>query len=213
MMSELNIISNNFSKLYNEGVVVVEQPPIRRTIEMYLENRYNATYSKSDPNRTIKLCKYPSYSGNFFLSFPTIYFRIHYLKYRKKLEFLNLNVVFLDNKKKICVPPLPNIDLNMRVCVGLFNRALEHKFSNIDDLCRSIVVDFWSSQFNTEMSDAYERFYKMNSLLGDHRKWQIKTKSNPDWIPNRGLIPVKRDFTKDFLFGKNFSNTITCGLT
>jgi hypothetical protein len=196
-MFELNIVSNNFSSAYNEGVAVVMQSPIRRTINMRLDNRI--TYEKHFGMSILK--EHPSYLGNFFLSFPTILFRIHYIKKIKNIPF-QLHVVFLNNKNEMCIPPLPNIDQCMRVCLPL----PMVRFSDVETLCDSVITTFWSSEFNSGMANSCEQFYKIGSLFGDHRKWRRKTKANPDWIPNRGLVSVNRYFTKNFLYGVAFKN-------
>jgi len=194
---QVQIISSNFSTMYNEGVVVVSQPPTRRVVQinLYVRDDYD---EDEDENEGV-------YSGNFFLSFPLMYFRIQYRKnfHKKQQHFtaMQLHVVFAasDNKSKAFIPPLPNIDDSMRVCIEL----PDQQFSNIDDLCKAVVACFWATDFNDGMYDAYEQ-YDMDSLLGDYRKWQKKTKKQPTWIPNGRSLKQVDGFNKDFFYGESF---------
>jgi hypothetical protein len=192
------IVSNNFSNSYNEGVAVVIQSPSRRVVRLKIRDFEDQDYA----NR--KEC-----NGNFFLSLPAVYFRIHYICGKnKKYLARNLHVVFANNKN-ILIPPLPNIDFNMRVCIPLPQKG----FVEIDDLCSAVVFKFWSSQFTDDILENYES-YDSKSILGDFRKWHNKTKTNPDWIPNRGfkVIDEKRQkfsgITNDFFYGESFKKDI-----
>lgn len=193
------IISSEFSTLYNEGVVVVSQPPTRRVVEINLEYRDDDFESEEGSHAT-------GYMGNFFLSFPLMYFRIQYSKRSSGwLHAQKLHVIFAvaKNKSKAFIPPLPNIDETMQVCIDLPYK----RFSNINDLCKAVITCFWSTDFNEEMHDAYSS-YDANSLLGDHRKWQDKTKSDPTWIPNGHKLVLNEYFDKEHFYGKSFRKNI-----
>lgn len=189
-MNKPIIVSNNFSPMYNEGVMVVAQPPTRRTVSINMD--------ESD-----------GYQDNFFLSFPLMYFRIQYKRYseRNKRLFVasQLHVIFVSkNNKNVFVPPLPNIDCMMRVCIPLPNS----RFTNIDELCREVISCFWYTEFNDGMYEAYEDNYNSDSLLGDHRKWHNKTKTQPNWIPDGRSLKLIVNFDQRFFFGSSFIQNV-----
>jgi len=193
---QLQMVESNFSPMYNEGVTVIAQPPTRRIVQINMEYRGEEGEE-------------PGYNGNFFLSFPLMYFRIQYKRYfeknKEQFSASSLHVIFAvaDNKSKAFIPPLPNVDDLMRVCIELPKK----RFSNVDDLYKAAIDCFWSTDFNDGMTIALYQ-YDCDSLLGNHRKWQNKTKKQPIWIPNgRSLKPIE-NFDKKFFYGSSFKKDI-----
>jgi hypothetical protein len=197
--SQLQIIANNFSSMCNEGVIVVSQPPTRRVVKI------DMVYRDEDfDDDSI------GYSGNFFLSFPLMYFRIQYRRYldnknRETFRATQLHVIFAvaNNASKAFIPPLPNVNDLMRVCIELPPTY----FRNIEDLYKAAIACFWATEFNDGMFDALGE-YDEDSLMGDHRKWQRKTKKQPTWIPNGRSLKPFENFDKRFFYGSAFKKNI-----
>ena len=179
------IISDNYSLSYAEGVAVFHQPPVRRIISA-------KTYSWNTAPGV----------ANFFLSFPSILFRVHYYKQLScPYRFRRLHVVFCNEKKdKHYMPSLFNVGKNLEVCLGNNRSGL---FPNLEVLCKHVVSDFWASSFNNEIS--HSNIYYKDSVLGDLKKWQAKTKSNTTWVPSRSL-KVSEFFNHDHFYGESFKN-------
>ena len=97
------------------------------------------------------------------------------------------------NPRKLYFPPLCNIGDDLKVCIQLPNNY----FSTLEECVKASVAAFWSTKFEDSMYGAYVN-YKPNSLLGDARKWQKKTKKNPEWVPKKSLKVYKEELFKDF---------------
>ena len=194
----MKMISNNFSKLYNEGVVIYVQPPARRMAKVQFSRTEFDYYSYSQDD---------SYNENFFLSFPHIAFRIRYRlgsgrKRKGTYSAVDLKVIFTNSEKltKRFIPPLPNIDEGMKVCIELPNKG----FATLEELSKVVIAKFWATNFNDGMYDAFQE-YEENSTLGDHRKWAKKTKKNPKWVPNGRSLVIWNNFDRDDFFGKCYA--------
>ena len=61
------------------------------------------------------------------------------------------------------------------------------------------IKESWQSDFDDSMYDAYSD-YGANSILKDPRRWQKKTKKDPDWVPNGRIL---KKCTQSF---QNFCN-------
>jgi hypothetical protein len=187
--NKLSVISNNFSELYNEGIVVVEQPPARRIVTLDLRRQcYDLSLSES-------------FQGSFFLSFPLIYFRLHYRRHTDGcFSCTNLCVVAANNNvNKAFALPLPNIYYGGTVCICL--GIGKHK--SLDALSKDAIKNFWSSEFNGEVDDNL-RIYQ-RSLLGNYNRWQDKTKKFPNWVPTSRNLRLEEDFSKSSFYGEAYS--------
>jgi len=177
-------IRDNFVTDYNQGIAVYVQPPSRRLVNI---NSVGIDVDDDDSNYYGDGLKH-AYSGKFFLSFPYVVFRLCYNrsskgysgKYVYRAE--SLRVAFASQAKptKLFVPPLFNLDGCLRVCVSLPNLY----FDALEECMKKCVAVFWSTDFNDSMFDAYGSHYERRSLMGDPRKWQKKTKKQPEWVPN-----------------------------
>ena len=184
--NKLNVVSNNFSKLYNEGIIVVSQPPTRRVVNLDLYSGDNYDLQGT-------------FEGNFFLSFPTIYFRLHY---RKILDgrfcCCGLTVVAIgEDKNKVFAVPLPNVFLGGMVCIKLYG-----KYESLPELCKDVIQNFWSSEFNGDVASNMALYRRC--LLGNYNKWQAKTKKMPNWVPSDRNLRIDRTFSKSFFYGDSY---------
>jgi hypothetical protein len=192
------LISNNFSPVYNEGIAVYLQTPVRRLVNLVLDTRNIEDEAEGDEE---------GYRGNFFLSFPHVFFRLRYNKTGEKFErfgFVSLKVAFgtSPKMKKLYMPPLPNISEDLEVCLDY-----SPKRKTLDELCKECVASFWRSTFTDDilaMYDGEDYYYRLDSLLGDHRKWQKKTKKDPKWIPSARSLVLWGDFDKKEFLGESF---------
>ena len=105
----------------------------------------------------------------------------------------SLSIAFTNEKKKLFAPPLFNIRDDLSVCIELPQKG----FSKIEDLCKACIAAFWESTFDDSMYDAYLD-YGDNSILKDPRKWQKKTKKEPDWIPKGRILKKCKVSFQDF---------------
>lgn len=158
------IISNNFSSMNQEGVVVYRQSPNRRVISYY-RNRY-------------------------FLSFPYIFYSIKYMRLMKedKFKYNGLTISFSATLElnKLFFPALYNCNAQQQCCLD----EVESKFDSVEILCKQVIHQFWSSEFNFDLTGSYSRYFEKHMLLSDYNKWSEKTRSDPAWIPNESeLVP------------------------
>lgn len=184
------LVSNNFSSFYNEGIAVCTTPATRRMVHISCEEDMH------DENQDHLI--FPAFDDNFFLSFPKVLYRIRYVKKQSKfyVPFCNsLSIAFTNEKKKLFIPSLFNIRDDLSVCISLPQKG----FSKIEDLCKACIQTFWQSDFDDSMYDAYSD-YGANSILKDPRRWQKKTKKDPDWVPNGRIL---KKCTQSF---QNFCN-------
>lgn len=206
------IISNNFSSLHNEGVVVFRQNPIRRLVQLDFENReWIWDEDENEEDWDSDEWKKNSLKGNFFLSLPYSFYRIDYVKidpvekpkkFRPVMKpgFYPRSLLFVlgdKNLKNAYIPPFSNIDAYMKVCISLGG-----PFGSVEELTNSVVSNFWQTTFNLDIVCAISN-YGRKSLLSDHRKWQKKTKAEPLWVPNGRFLRPWLSFDPDFFFGKS----------
>lgn len=197
------IIENKFSEFYSEGVALYLQPSNKRIVS--IDSRGYAAYKQFLYDSKINYLE-QKYNEKFYLSFPKILFRIMYKNtFQKYYDAINMKIAFTNNSKKLFIPPLFNIYRSLQVCIILPNI----EFENVEELCKCCVSSFWSTSFNDTMYDSFlagygDAPYKVNSIMGDPRKWENKTKTNPNWIPNsKNLIEYSEsyetfcDFIKD----------------
>lgn len=170
------------SNLYNpenreEGCAIYRQFPQKRIISVKLThqrwaNDYSAFHRKN--------------IGTFFLSFPTIEFKIFYHKYQNTFVRDSLKCVFTNLKgNKYYIPCFYNLYGCGTVCT---NR--ESREPTLEILFETSINDFWSSNFCLDLSENVGQYF--SRTLGSFEKWQKKTKNNPNWIP-RNMIPLQDD--------------------
>lgn len=195
---DLIVVKDVFDDFYNQGHIFVLQTPNRRVVSISVED-----------------CP-ESFSGNFYLSFPHVLFRIQYAKYAKARDKffkpMNLWVAFTNGPdlKKLFVPPLMNIDHDMKVCIPHPQRG-----RSLKTLVKSWIDAFWKTQFNDGMADAINDYYCDGSYyydadlvgLADPREWQKRTKKSPNWVPNgrslvefdkQNFLDVERDHSEEY---------------
>lgn len=194
------IVSHRFSSMYNEGIVIWRQDPIRRmiTIKTLAENHAGVANHWE--------------FNNYFLSFPYVFFRISYkfnkksfldyfLLNRRKLQFISLEIDFSITPKmgKFFKAPLYNIYRNNLCCLG-FPIV---KSKNVEILSKEIINHFWSSQFNQEMRQMHDEYLNEKMWISNYNSWQFKTKKDPSWIPNEKNLLVNKTNLVNYL-GKNY---------
>jgi hypothetical protein len=186
------IISNNFSDLYNCGVAVFVQPPAKRNLYFNLSQLENSD--------GMRYKGFEDINDRYFLSFPYVGFSIHYVKKQEGISLHSLYLAFSTNLQMthLFLPSLTNISINLHVCLGI-----TPSMNSIEDLCKDVVGNFWSSEFNEDLDCClYE--YSHRSILGSPILWQNKTKKNSSWVPTcRNLISSdarRCDFFGEFLF-------------
>lgn len=157
------IISNNFSSKYNEGVIVWRQSPVRRMI--FIDPSF--IYSKP--------------KTKYFLSFPYIFYSMHY-KMQGKISLISLLISFNPTSElnKLFYPALFNIESNLKCCLGEEFQDIE----NIEELCYIVINNFWQSEYNDDISGSIDQYSLKKTILSNYLKWEKKTKENPLWVPD-----------------------------
>jgi hypothetical protein len=161
----LKIIKNKFIEEYNEGTVLVEIPPCKRTI-----------FFEKTP---------------YFLSFPKVLFFMRYLKARNESYYVQYaRMAFTKARKRtLLIPPLTNIGLyNLEVCL-----SSKCKGTTLEEMASNQIADIFRSQFNCDITDVFENFYEVDyddyvessAIEKYFEEWQKKTKDNPNWIPRK----------------------------
>lgn len=175
------LVSNKFVEDSNEGVAIYVQPPAKRIVRITSAGN-DGEYGNYDYDGDY-LQDHHSYKGNFFLSFPHVVFRVHYKSFGNRGYMpTDLRVAFANKMKpsRLFIPPLFNITNDLSVCITLPNKY----FLTLEECVKESVKAFWRTEFVDSMFDAHESHYDRKSLMGDARKWQKKTKKNPNWVPN-----------------------------
>ena len=161
----------------NMGTVVYLQKPCKRVVNIDIDH-YPFLYKKS-----------------FFLSIPYVFFRIIYYNRNNKEYYTNT----------LFRPPFPNIFYNCNCCCPMKTVF----FSSLEAMIKAQISSFWAAEFsyvkghNYDPNGLYCPHFKLNlegevvaksinsdqypedALLVDHRKWEQKTKENPEWIPGQ----------------------------
>lgn len=179
---DLNVLKHVFHELYNEGDIIIVQPPAKRVvrIDTYYENEYGDDESED---------------RNYYLSFPHVIFRIRYSKKNNNYHPMKIRVAFVDkaNPKKLYMPPLANISCDGQVCIPVPSSA-----KTVTDLAKKWIADFWRTQFNESATDTLEYYHGM--VLGSPKSWEKQTHRNPKWIPNgRSLLNFPSMSLSEFL--------------
>jgi hypothetical protein len=163
-------------------------------------------------------------SKHYFISLPVVLYRIRYVKKKDGLKLADLAVGFvaeenIDKDTNIYFPSLPNVDgddndspESLVVCM-----KGGKKCETLDALVKQTIHTFWASKFNNQMEggDGYARYdedadyddwgWDYDASPEVFKKWQKKTKQDPNWIP--GIKDMKRwgkykQFTKTEYLGK-----------
>lgn len=163
------IVKHKFNELYNTGLVMVELPPCKRTI-FFSRGTTNfesiLTYGKS----------------SLFLSFPTIRIVIGYgyNPRTKTYSATKFKLAFYNKKKKkLLIPPLPNIFEDLRVC-----SSTAKKCDSVEELIKKQVSIFFSSRFDFSAIDCLEQ-YEEDNFVDYLLNWEKSTKNKPNWIPSK----------------------------
>lgn len=181
-----NLVEDEWG-ISDQGIAVYVQPPARRMVRISTANNEYGDFDDYDDDYGDV---HHMYDESFFLSFPHVVFRLHYFrshkgdrqhrKYTYKPDSLRVAFASQAKPSKLYVPPLFNLDAVLRVCV-----TLPHKyFATLEEAMKESVKAFWATKFEDSMYEAYGQHYERKSLMGDPRKWQKKTKKQPEWIPN-----------------------------
>lgn len=138
---------------------------------------------------------------NFFISLPSVIFKILYKKNYGLFEQTYLMIAFTDNNK-IYYPALPNISACLSVCSPLVPSNM-----NLENLAKEIISNFWMSEFNYTYSGSLgvlEIFRNRNAkkIKRYFFDWQEKTKNDLNWIPNNFVELSKFNF--DYFFDEDY---------
>lgn len=166
------IISNNFSSECNEGVVVWRQPPVRRMIFLDMSD---ISYALNFPKT------------NYFLSFPYIFYSMHYKVQQKgKISLIRLLLSFSPTSElnKLFYPALFNIESNLQCCLGN-DFFIFQNIENIEKLCSIVINSFWQSEYSDDISGSIDQYSLKKTILSNYLKWENKTKENPLWVPDK----------------------------
>lgn len=192
------ILNNEYDEKMGCGTVVYVQNPMKRLVS--IDQSYCGL----------------NYKKKFFLSLPHVIFRINYQGFRYRIFDENnkselgkkhiavselkyatsdrqLNVAFSTDPegKRLFRPPFPNVFQSLNCCcpspTGYFN--------NLEDLCKSYIAKFWSSEFSYVSGHDYDprgQYFGQNpeeeiifqsaicadstrylytDVLADHQKW------------------------------------------
>ena len=166
----LKIIKNEFNPMYNEGAILVEIPPCKRTI----------FFEKT----------------SYFLSFPKVLFFMGYIKNRnQKYRVRFARMAFTKARKQtLMVPPLTNIIFyNLELCL-----AKKCDGTTLEEMASNQIANIFASKFNMDITDVFDfpregaGKYSLNDFstprcrLCEHfDTWQKKTKANPNWVPKK----------------------------
>lgn len=184
--------ANYFNEYYGEGIFVAIQKPTKRILKIKTDGNLEDSFGNDAKRLRPK--------GNFYLSLPHVVFRITYAKHKESGRIIyapeSLAVAFATSltPKDVYVPPLFNVDETLGVCI-----PLRGKFRSPSELCDYCIANFWKTEFNDGMCNAYEYSYadKDNSVLANYARWQKKTKENPNWIPTARSMEYYGSY-KDF---------------
>lgn len=183
------IISHKDRLEYNEGIAIYFQPSIRRSI-------FVNGYSYGTGNRFT--------TNNYFLSFPSILFRHHYFitTATKKLRVYKTSVAFVENLESevLYKTPFLNVSSDLECCI-----SINDNFENIEQLCKISIEKFWATEFNDEIRDSNQDYKLSKKLLHDYAKWELKTKSEPSWVPTKEDFLIS-NYGWKYFFGDHFKH-------
>jgi hypothetical protein len=156
------------AKMYFEingfQVAVIEQPPMVRKV-------FFSRFYSSNENQEIS----PR------LAFPFVVFVVVV----KNKEYGGLSVYYRDKPlrtldDKLFLPNLPNLHGDCSVCLK-FSGSKETSLAGYAD---EVVAQYWSRQFNTDLSDNFERYRDEDDRLKNIEAWENASQKNP-------LFPLK----------------------
>lgn len=159
------ILKHKFNKTYNEGRILVELPPSRRMI--FVLNHRLIPFGKE---RSIP----------YFVSMPKIRLNIEYrfIPNRDKFCVSNVLICFFD-KLQVYHPIFSNLASNFHLCC---NRSSS---TNLENMVDQQIKLIFQSEFTTDLMDSLQK-YGIRTFGQYHnylRKWEKKTKLDPNWTP------------------------------
>ena len=156
-----------YPAMEESGKIIVRCPPTKRIISQ----SYEEDEDFIDENNLHK----------YFVSLPEMIFRIDYKKYKcvpkSFYESCSIYIAFV-SKGKLYRVPFYNTSDNGAVCIE------ESTEESLEELTKSCINDFWKTGFTGEIRDNYIEYAEKKMTLGNFKKWQEKTKANPEWIPD-----------------------------
>lgn len=160
------LFPKNCRHCYTRGhstVVVIEQDP--QTRSLLFEKDMLA------PN---------SLSRRASLAFPYVIFILHFRDEIFSGVYCGWRKAPLRSLDDIlCRPVLPNIHENLAVCMGHSGYAVG---ANISQQCESVVSNFWNSQFNGDLSQAWDSKSSFHSSLRTGETWERQSAVDPMFI-------------------------------
>jgi hypothetical protein len=139
-------------------------------------------------------------SRNFFLSMPEILFAIQY-QYIDANDYIapyNIYAYFTDKELSVLNSvPLPNVYSSGQICLS----PPGGRFSDVKTMAVRYVERFWETGFDSALWDG-EYGAAINCYLDNNStsfvdgydiasfltKWEIKTRGNPQWIPDKLIM-------------------------
>lgn len=174
-----------------DTVIVVEQDPQVRTLSFMQGMQQQTTPVKN------------KYSERICLSLPyTIFvFSFNDDTFKDvKCFWTTSPLKSLDDNLCCCV--LPNIHIGGSVCL-----SKQDKIGSINNVCEKVISSFWSSQFNSDLSDQWLKKGSVSSLISTGKLWEEKTREDPLFILN---VPFKKYKTlRDVLYGNTSDVPVT----
>ena len=113
------------------------------------------------------------------LAMPYVIFVFHFNKnifQSVRCSFRNRPLTSL--RDNLDVSPLPNIHVGGKVCLA-YNYSAEKPISLV---CHEIISSFWTSQFNTDLSDEWFSKHRISDLIATGKEWQRNTLRDPLFI-------------------------------
>jgi len=157
--------------------LVIEQAPSVRTISV-------SSGLSRDDNRT-----------HFNLAFPYVVFLLVFKEERMIQQYTSYRAKPLESLEDVlCRPNLSNMD-GLRMCTGFKGHEVDGLIARTNE----VVGHFWTSQFNTDWTDNFERYSSQQETLKSFAIWEENSKKNPlfvldvDWIQKCSLRELIMD--------------------
>lgn len=179
-------------KVDKGNIVVIEEPPAFRTIQVYMELSSEINILKASGKLEEYGYKEEEYSSNgpynFTLAMPYVIFIFYINEYQEVAAGQSyLRVARLNGLGDYLLKsPMLNISDTQYICFG---NAISGKTPTLSAAVEKAIMVFWSAEFNTDYTynyRAYEKIAGVNTYLG----WQALSKENPMFIYNVDWIDI-----------------------
>ena len=179
-------------------IVIIEEPPAYRTIQVEISMRYEV--NELEKRGKLEEYGYKNFLSKnkspyrFTLAFPYVIFILHFNEYND----LTYGQIFLRTQQMrglsdiLLKTPMLNINGSQHVCLGDKARG---KYQSLYAGIENAIMVWWSAAFNIDYQENFIA-YKNTPIINNYLEWEYFSKENPMFIYNVEWLKHKYNIMK-----------------